>query len=255
MRSHLNRILLLVALAVALPAIALGERLRADAGRRLAVWAIKRVARCAASTSTFMAPNAWTTARPTSSCRTTPVRWTSPRCSSPAPMFASWPPRSCSASRCSAPRCVCSATIPITRGDPTEAHARVTALSRPESGRSSSCSPKAASPPPAKCSRSRQAPRHRHQQRSARRPCRHHRRVTRPAARRSPPPSPGHRPGSPPPRTHAHPGADHGQSNRPRRAHPRHRCADARQRPQNRRLTADRTSGASAAPDAAPWCR
>lgn len=135
MRSHLNRIIVILALGLALPAIALGERFRAGAGRRLAVRAINRVGllcgidievhgtdRLDSTAAYVLVPNhsspmdiaALLVARPD-------VRFVAAAELFRIPLLGA------------AMRAL--ATVPITRANPTKSHARVTALSRPEPGR------------------------------------------------------------------------------------------------------------------------
>lgn len=135
MRSHLNRIIVLIALGVALPAIAVGERVRAGAGRRLAVRAISRVSRLCgidievhgadrldSRAAYVLVPNhsspmdiaALLVARPD-------VRFVAAAELFRIPLLGA------------AMRAL--DTVPIARTDPTQSHARVAALSRPEPGR------------------------------------------------------------------------------------------------------------------------
>lgn len=135
-RPQFNRLLLLAALLLALPGIAVAERLRRGAGRRLAVITIRRLARACGihigtpgsdaigdATSVVLVPNlsspmdiaAVLVARPDA------------RFVAAAELFRI--PLLRSAMRALD-------TVPIERHDPASSHHRVDELSRPEPGRS-----------------------------------------------------------------------------------------------------------------------
>ncbi len=135
MRSHLNRIILVVALGVVLPAIAVGEHLRPGAGRRLAVRAVHRVGRMCGihievhgadrldSRSAYvLVPN-----------HTSPMDIAAVLLARPDVRFVAAAELFRIPLLGAAMRAL--GTVPIRRGDPRDARGRITALSRPEPGR------------------------------------------------------------------------------------------------------------------------
>jgi 1-acyl-sn-glycerol-3-phosphate acyltransferase len=135
MRSQLNRIIVLVGLAVALPAISIGERLRAGAGRRLAVRAIKRITglcgvhvevhgadRLESGLAHVLVPN-----------HTSPMDIPALLVAQPGVRFVAAAELFHIPLLASAMRAM--GTVPIRRGDANDAHHRVAALSCPEAGR------------------------------------------------------------------------------------------------------------------------
>ena len=135
MRSQLNRLILIVGLVLALPAIAIGERLRRGSGRRLAVRAITRIARVcgiriqvhgadqlAAGTAYVLAPN-----------HTSPMDIAAMLVARPDARFVAAAELFRIPLLGAAMRAL--GTVPIERGDASASRTRVTALSRPEPGR------------------------------------------------------------------------------------------------------------------------
>ena len=135
MRSQLNRLILIVGLALMLPAIAVGERLHRGAGRRVAVRAINRIGRMCgirievrggdhltAGAAYVLVPN-----------HTSPMDIAALLVARPGVRFVAAAGLFRIPLLGGAMRAL--GTVPIERGDAASAHARVTALSRPEPGR------------------------------------------------------------------------------------------------------------------------
>lgn len=135
MRSHLNRIILLVTLGAVLPAIAVGERLWPGAGRRLAVRAIDRVGRMCGirievhgadrldnGAAYVLVPN-----------HTSPMDIAALLLARPGARFVAAAELFRIPLLGAAMRAL--GTVPIRRGGANESRARVTALSRPDPGR------------------------------------------------------------------------------------------------------------------------
>jgi 1-acyl-sn-glycerol-3-phosphate acyltransferase len=136
LRSHLNRLLLVAALLLALPGIAIAERLRRGAGRRLAVTAIRRVAHACgirietaggesveSGTSVVLVPN-----------HTSPMDIAAMLVARPDARFVAAAELFRIPLLGAAMRAL--GTVPIARHDPASSHGRVDELSRPEANRS-----------------------------------------------------------------------------------------------------------------------